>query len=369
MAHANVLPMATLKVPSWLAFKPVERLTLQDRYLLVRQLYVLQKAGVPLLSSLQAIGEQLPASPLQRTLRTITQDLLGGHTLSQAFARHARSFDPLFISMIKIGEAGGLLEQILQQLARLFEWEMDFRAKVKQALQYPLIVLATLGVAIIIIVTFVLPRFAQLFSAWRIELPFQTKLILGLGTLISRYGVLMALAAIGGISALVWLFRTDKGQLWWHRTQLKLPILGPLFMQISMARFSRTLAALNASGVSILEALSLTGEGVNNRHIRNGLQTVIERVRGGESLAGALKATRLFPPIVVQMVATGEETGRIDELLASVADYYDQQATYLLRQLVTYIEPALLIVVGLGVLFLATSILVPMWDVVRVLRR
>jgi len=341
----------------------------EDRYLLVRQLHVLQKAGVPLLSSLHALEAQLPSGALKRTLRTIAQDLLNGSTLSQAFARYPHSFDPIFLGMIKIGEAGGLLDEMLKRLAQLFEWELELKAKITQALQYPLIVLSTLVVALSIMVAFVLPRFAQFFGSLHIPLPFQTQLILAVSRLLTTYGWLIGLGLLGGAVAFWRYVRTERGRLWWHKWLLRLPILGPLFMQLGMSRFARTVSVLSASGVPMLETLALAGESVNNRYIQHGLGNVHDRVKGGEALAKALSQDSLFPPIVIQMVATGEETGRMDELLQSVSDYYDQQATYLLRKLITYVEPALLIIVGCGVLLMATAVLVPMWDLVKLFKQ
>jgi MSHA biogenesis protein MshG len=345
------------------------KLSLEDRYWLSRQLHVLHKAGVPLLSSLRALEEQLPAGALKQSVRLISQDLLQGHTLSQAFARRPESFDQTFVGMIQVGEAGGLLEEILKRLAELFEWEQELRSKVKQALQYPAIVLLTLAVALSIMLTFVLPRFAQFFGTLKVQLPLQTRLVLAASKLLLTYGWVLGVGLVVGAVVFWRYIRTEPGRLWWHKTLLRLPILGPLFLQLGMSRFTRTTSALSASGMPILETLALAGESVNNRYIQQGLEKVRDRVKGGEALASALKTDGLFPPVVVQMVATGEETGQMDELLRSVSDYYDQQATYLLRKLITYVEPALLIIVGLGVLLMASSVLVPMWDLVKVLKQ
>jgi len=344
----------------------VNRVKAEDRYLLVRQLYVLHRAGVPLLSSLSALEAQVPAGVLKRTLRVMSQDLLGGSTLSQAFAHHPRSFDPLFIGLIKTGEAGGLLEEVLKRVADLTEWELELNAKIKQALQYPAIVLATLLAALSIMVVFVLPRFAQFFGSLAIPLPIQTRLVLAFTWLITHYGWLLGLGLVGGIVAWYSALQTDRGRLWWHTRLLRLPIFGPLFLQLGMSRFARTVSVLNASGLPMLETLALAGQTINNSYIQSGLTKVAERVRSGQTLAKALSVDGLFPPIVIQMVGTGEETGRIDELLQHVADYYDQQATFLIRKLMTYLEPALLILVGCGVLLMATAVLIPMWDLVKV---
>ncbi len=345
------------------------RVPLEETYLLTRQLHVLQKSGVPLLSSLQALQTQLPSGALKRILRDVHHDLLEGRTFSQALGRHPRAFSPVFLGLIRVGEAGGLLDEVLKQLTQLFEWEIELRHQLKQALQYPMIVLVTLSTALVIMATFVLPQFATMFRSFKIQLPFQTRLLIGVSHLLSHYGWLLALLVIGAAVGWWLCLRTDAGRLRWHTWKLRLPVLGPVFLQLSMSRFARVTAALNHSGVPILETLALASDSVHNRRVRASLQAVQERVRGGEPLAGAMNAQPLFPAVVVQMVATGEETGKLDELLLSVSEYYDQQVSYAVKKLLTYVEPALLVVVGLGVLFMATAVFVPMWDLVKVFKQ
>jgi len=343
--------------------------SLEEAYLLTRQLHVLQKAGVPLLSSLDALQTQLPAGSLKRILREVHRDLLEGRTFSQALGRYPKAFSPVFLGLIRVGEAGGLLDEVLKQLTQLFEWEIELRQRMQQALQYPLIVLATLSIALVIMATFVLPQFAAMFQSFRIPLPFQTRLLIGLSHLLSHSGWLLALLLAAAAAAWWGYLRTDAGRLRWHRWKIHLPVVGQVFLQLSMSRMARITAMLNHSGVPILETLALASESVNNRYVRKALQAVQERVRAGEPLASAMKAQPLFPVVVVQMVATGEETGKLDELLLSVSEYYDQQAAYAVKKLITYVEPALLVVVGLGVLLMATAVFVPMWDLVKVFKQ
>ncbi len=345
------------------------RVSLEDCYLLTRQLHVLQKSGVPLLSSLNALQTQLPSKGMGRLLREVHQDLLEGKTFSQALGKHARSFSPVFVSLVRVGEAGGLLSEVLEESAKLFAWEIDLRHRIQGALQYPAIVLLTLSAALAVMATFVLPRFAEMFASFRIKLPLQTRILIAFSHFLSHYGWLVALA-LTGAGVAWWLYlRTESGRLRWHTWKLKLPLLGPIFLQLSMSRATRILAVLNRSGVPILETLELTGRSVNNRYVRSRLDVVRSKVQQGASLAGAMKTERVFPAVVVQMVATGEETGRLDELLLSVSEYYDQQADYTVKKLITSIEPILLLVVGLGVLLMATAVFVPMWDLVKIFKQ
>lgn len=345
------------------------RLSLDERLLLVRQLHVLQKAGVPLFASLQALESQAPSGALNTLLGRLLRDLLNGRTLSQAFARHPRAFDALFVGFIRVGEAGGLLDEALRRLAELCEWELEARARIHQALQYPAIVLATLLGALGIMVVFVLPRFAQFFTSLNIQLPLQTRIVLGISQLLSRHGWLVALALAAAVAGSVGFLRTPKGRLAWDRRLLRLPAIGALASEMAMARFAHAVSALCASGVPMLETLALARESMNNTYIKQRIGLAYERVKAGASLAGALKATGVMPPIVLQMVSTGQESGHLDELLRSVAEYYDQQAAYRLKRLILYVEPALLLVVGGGVLLMGTAVLVPMWDLVKVLKQ
>jgi len=345
------------------------RASLEECYLFTRQLHVLQKSGVPLLSSLSALQAQLPSGAMHRLLRDVHQDLLEGKTFSQALGKHARSLSPVFVSLVRVGEAGGLLVDVLAESAKLFEWEIDLRHRIQGALQYPAIVLLTLSAALAVMATFVLPRFAEMFQSFKITLPLQTRLLIGLSHMLTHYGWLIALVLAGAGAAWWFYLRTESGRLQWHTWKLKLPLLGPIFLQLSMSRATRILAVLNRTGVPILETLELTGRSVNNRYVRSRLDVVRSKVQQGESLASAMKAERVFPAVVVQMVATGEETGQLDELLLSISEYYDQQVDYTVKKLITSIEPILLLVVGLGVLLMATAVFVPMWDLVKIFKQ
>lgn len=368
-SEEGALPAMSRRINAFFSGNGRGAVTLEERYLLARQLHVLQKSGVPILSSLKALETQLPSASLKRILREMHQDLLEGRTLSQALARHPKAFGPVELGLIRVGEAGGLLDDTLLQLAQLLEWEMEMRNQLKQAFQYPVIVLGTLAFAMTVMVVFVLPRFARMFQSLHIELPLQTRLLMALSYVISHFGWLIALVLAGAAAGWLLYLRTSAGRLRWHRWKLRLPLLGPVCVELAMSRFARVIAALNRGGVPILETLALAGQSVNNRYVQQVIGNVRNRVKGGDNLANALRREPLFPPVVVQMVATGEEAGRLDELLQSVSDYYDQQVSYFVKKLVTYLEPALLIVVGIGVLVMATAVLVPMWDLVKVFKR
>lgn len=338
----------------------------EDTYLFTRQLHVLQKAGVPLLSGLQALQAQLPSGRLRRVLGDVHHDLLDGKTFSQALGRHPAVFNPVFLSLIRVGESGGLLEDTLQQLAQLFEWEIEVRNRLQQALQYPLIVLSFLCGALTLMAIFVLPRFAEMYRSFKITLPLATRLLIWLSSFLTHWGWLAALLMVIAGAGLWSYVRTGRGRLQWDTWMIRVPVVGPIVLQLSMSRMARVTAALNHSGVSILETLALAGESVNNTYVRARMHLVRERVQRGVPLASAMKDDAVFPPVVVQMVATGEETGRLDELLRSVSDYYDQQVAYTVKRLITYLEPLILGVVAVGVVVMAVAVYVPMWDLAQI---
>ncbi len=349
--------------------RPSRRVSLQELYLLTRQLHVLQKSGVPLLSSLQALQAQLPAGALKRVLEVVCRDLIEGRSFTQALAQHPAVFPGVFQGMIRAGEAGGMLVESLNQLTQLLEWEIEVRQRLREALQYPIIVVSILCLAMTVIVTFVLPQFAKMFRSFRIELPLQTRLLIGLSQILTRYGWLIALG-LAGLAFASWLYlRTDAGKLFWHARKLRLPIVGTIILQLAMARIARVTAALHHSGLPILETLALVGDSMSNRVFQAMLRRVRDRVKDGVSLTQAMSQEPLVPPVVIQMVATGEETGKLSDLLRSIAEYYEQQAGYVLRRLMVSLEPILLLVVGLGVLLLATAVFVPMWDMVKLFKQ
>lgn len=342
--------------------------SLEDRFLFIRQLHVLQKSGVPLLASLASLQTQMPSPALSRILQAMQQDLLEGRTLSQAMSRYPDAFGAVEVTLIRVGETGGLLTEVLQELCRLLEWELDVRSQLGSALLYPLIVFLTLSGALAVLAVFVLPQFSRLFLSFHISLPLATRLLVGLGQFLAGYGWLVALAAASAVAGWWAFLRTPSGRLQWHEHKIRLPVLGPVFLQMAMSRASRVIAALNRSGVPILETLTLAGDSVTNAYIRSRLDAVRTRVQGGEPLAAAMQQEPVFPAVVVQMVRSGEESGRLDELLHSVSEYYDQQVAYTLKRLITLIEPALLLVVGCGVLVMAVAVYLPMWDLVQIFK-
>ena len=333
-----------------------------------RQLATMQKAGVPLLLSFNAIEKQITNKYFKDIIKEIGSHIEGGMSLSEAFAKFPAVFNELYISMVRVGEAGGLLDEVLERLADFGDKELDTQNRIKVATRYPILTMIALAGAFILLVTFVIPRFASLFSQFKTDLPLPTKILLGVSYAIQHYWYFCLI----GLGILVFLFlkyiSTPRGRYRWDSFKLKFPILDKLFLAIVMSRFSRTTSVLTRSGVPILQVLELVSRTVGNAVVAAELETIATSVREGKGLSIPMSQSGIFSPMVLQMVAIGEETGKIDELLMKVADYYDQQSDFMIKNLTTLIEPIFIVALGAMVLIMALGIFLPMWNLASLFR-
>ena len=338
----------------------------EDMILFTRQLATLLKAGLPLLSGLDAISSQTNSRLLKDTIAAVMKDIEAGTNFSEALSRHRRIFPSLYVNMVKTGEASGLLDDIMTRLAELQEYDLEIKTKIKSAVRYPILALTALVAAFFVLVTFVIPRFAALFARFNLELPLPTRILLLIyeGVRNGWYVVLTAAAII--IFLFLRYINTPSGRKIWDTFKLRFPVFGPLLFKIYMARFARTTSILIASGINVLETLDLTADIVGNVVIREAVKTIREGVKEGAGLANPMKVSKLFTPLVVQMVAIGEETGKIDELLTRASEHYDQQVNYIMKNLTTLIEPMLIFLLGGMVTFVAVAIFLPMWNLVNI---
>lgn len=345
------------------------KIGLQEMNLFTRQLVTLQKAGLPLLSSLEALKKQATNVYFGGVIQQIITDIEGGASLSTALSNHPNVFNDLYIGMVRAGEASGKLDVMLERIALLGEDEMTTKQRLQAATRYPLFVIITLVAAFLIIVSFVLPRFAELFSGMRITLPLPTRVLLGMSIFIKQFWYIVLLVLAGLITAFWKFINTKAGRLLWDTFRLKVVIFGPLVLMITMSRFSRVTGILIESGIPILHIFDLTKKTVGNVIIERALDGIRVSVSEGKGISEPMAASKLFSPMVIQMVAIGEETGKVDELLLRVADYYDSQIDYTLKNLSTLIEPILIFILGFMVLFMALAIFLPMWNMVQVFKR
>lgn len=347
----------------------LRRVSSEGLIIFSRQLATLLGAGIPLLQGLTAIELQTENPRLKRIITVIRRDIEAGKAFSEALARHPAVFSNMYVSMIRAGETAGILDEILERLAVLAEHEADMRSRVKTAMRYPLIVVVAICLAFAFLVSFVIPRFAAIFSRFKTELPLPTRILIGLNNAVHNYWHIILVAAIVVTTGVVWYLKTPSGRWQWDGFKLRLPVFGPLFQKVALSRFARVFAAMQKSGISMMLTLDIVAETVGNVVISKAVTVMKEALREGKGLVKPMEASGLFPPLVIQMMAVGEETGNIDMMLEKVSDYYDRDVDYTLRNLSTMIEPILLLFIGGMVLLLALGIFLPMWDMIRLFRK
>ena len=344
------------------------KIALNDQIFLCRQMYTLLKAGVPILQALSGLRETTQNPALARILGSVSDGLDSGLDLTTALSRHPE-FSTLFVSMVQVGESTGSLAESFQQLAIYLEREKDTRDRVKQALRYPTVVMGAIVVAMFFINIFVIPAFARVYAGLRAELPIFTKMLIASSNFfVAHWPVLLVGMVSLFVAARVYV-RSPNGRYRWHRLKLRLPIVGNLMMQAALARFGRSLATTLRAGVPLVQAFTVVSRAIDNEFIGARVLQIRDGIERGDTITRTATATGLFPPLVLQMIAVGEETGAVDELLLEVADYYDRELDYSLKNLSSAIEPILIGVIGVMVLILALGVFLPMWDLAAAARR
>ena len=332
------------------------------------QLANMINAGVVILMSLTTLSKQTENKILRDAIGSVTRQVEAGNSLSQAFAARPDIFNRLFINMVRAGEASGHIDTVLMRYAGFFERQEDLNQKVKGALFYPVILLIA-GIAVMLfIITFVIPQFAQIYLKAGVKLPGPTVIVYNLGMIFKHFWYVLFLAAAGILTAVNLYARTEKGRLSLDSLKLKLPVIGPLYRKVAIARFARTLSTLLGSGVPILESLDVTKEVAGNEVLRRVIINAQKYVEKGERMSEPLKVSGEFPPDVVQMVLVGEETGNVDGMLAKIADFYDTAVNYTIKKLTTVIEPFFLIVMGCMIGFIMASMLMPIFDMLKTMK-
>ena len=348
-------------------FRP-HKVSTSEIILFSRQLATLSSAGVPLTRALFTIERQLTNPFFAGTVREIREDIEGGGVLSGAIKKHPRVFPELYSSMVEAGEAGGILDDVLGRLAFMLEKGAENRSKVKSATLYPKIVVFAIVAAVVILMYFVIPRFAALYASFKTALPLPTRILIAASNFFTSYWYVIAFLTATVIAVFKIYTSTESGRLNWDRLALKVPVFGPIIKKAILSRFARLLGALYKSGLPILQSLDIVSRAVDNKLISNEILSIETEVRAGKPLSELMASSRHFPPMVVQMVSIGEETGNLDEMLEKTAQYYDQEVDSAIRNLTTALEPILLSFLFGMVLFLALAIFLPMWDMVKLVR-
>lgn len=339
-----------------------ERVSLEEQIIFCRQMHSLSKAGVPILRAMGGLADSTRNPFFGEVLRAVRADLEAGNGLGVALSSHPRVFTPLFISMVSVGENTGQLDLAFKQLAGYLDMERETRKRIQQATRYPLFVLLAMGVALVVINLLVIPAFSKVFAQFKSELPLPTRILIGFSEFTQQWWWLIALVLAGGLVLLLRWLQTEPGARLWDRYKLRLPIVGGIFERIALARFTRTFAMMYRAGLPLLQALAINSNTVGNRHIGQAILAMRDGVERGESLTRGAVASGLFTPLVLQMLAVGEETGALDDLFIEVADFYEQEVDYDLKRLADSIEPILIVAMGGMVLVLALGVFLPMWE-------
>jgi type IV pilus assembly protein PilC len=334
-----------------------------------RQFATMINAGLPLTKCLNILSQQTESQVLSDVITDCQKEVEAGRSLSEALSKHPEAFSDLYVAMVRAGELGGMLDDVLLRVANQLERDTEIRQKIKSAMTYPLVVLAITIVVVALMLMFVVPRFAKMFTELGGKLPTYTQFLVNVSHFLAGWGGLVVIAAIIGLVIGYRRVRaTDKGRMTIDRIKLRLPIAGTLFHKTAMSKFSRTLGTLISSGVPILGALEITGETTGNMVVTKALDEVRAGVKEGETIAHPLTQADVFPPMVTQMIAIGEETGALDVMLAKVSEFYDSEVNAAMDGLSSTIEPVLLVVLGGSVGAIVIALYMPIFKVITLIK-
>jgi len=339
-----------------------KKVGIDELILFSRQMYTLMKAGVPITRSITSLSDSSQNTTLKQTLHTIVEDLESGRELSAAMTPFSKIFSHLYISMIQVGENTGRLDESFLQISEYLELEKGTRDRIKAALRYPMIVMIAIGAAIAVINLFVIPAFAKVYSGLNAELPWATKFLIATSNFtVDNWPFLLAgiILTVVGINMYV---HTDNGRYKWDKYKLRLPIVGSIINRSLLARFSRSFAMATRAGVPLIQTMTVVSRAADNSYISERILDMRNGIERGDTLTRTAAATGLFTPLVLQMMSVGEETGAVDDLLQEVAEYYEREVDYDLKNLSAAIEPILIVAIGIMVFILALGVFLPMWD-------
>jgi type IV pilus assembly protein PilC len=359
----NVRPVKQgLPIGSFLA--SLQRVKLREIVLFSRQFATMINAGLSVVKCLDILQQQCKDPKLKEVIGTTKHDVGAGASLTDAIAKHPRVFSPLYVNMIRSAEAGGILDQVLDRLAGFLEKEQEVRNKVKSAMMYPSVVLVFAILMLMALLFFVLPKFKDIFESMEMKLPASTKFLLNFSGFALRFWYVFVVVGAAMAIGYKMLVRTEAGRYQLDRLKLKVPVFGDLALKTSVSRFARTFGTLLGSGVPVLRALEIVADTAGNKVVAEAVVRARASVKEGEKISSPLLASRVFPVMVTQMIAVGEETGRLDQMLSKVSDFYDSEVESTLKGLTSLIEP--LMIVGLGAIvgFIAVSVISPIYQLV-----
>ena len=344
------------------------KVELGDLMLFCRQMHTLLKAGVPIVRGLAGLQDSAQNPTLRKVLGEVRESLESGRELSLGLRQHPAVFTTFMVSLVRVGELTGRLDEVFLHLYEFFSFEKKLREDIKAALRYPMIVITALAVAMFIVNIFVIPAFAKIFANFRIELPLMTRVLIATSDFFVAYWPLMIVALVAAVFGARFYVGTPAGRYRWDGLKLRLPVVGELIHKATLARFSRGFALSGKSGVPIVQALAVVASVVDNAYLESRILQMRDGIERGESILRTAVATGVFNPVVLQMVAVGEETGEIDALMNEIADMYEREVTIEVEGLTAKLEPILLVVMGVLVLILALGVFLPMWDLAAAAR-
>lgn len=341
---------------------------LDDIILFTRQMYTMMKSGVPITRAMNGIIASTRNIYLVDALKETLTYLESGRDLSSSLGRHPDIFPTLFISMVRVGEETGRLDEAFQRITDYLELEKGTRQRIKAAIRYPIFVIVAIGIAIAVVNIFVIPTFAELFAKSNVPLPWQTRLLVMTSNFFVAWWPVILGGLIGGAMMFRGYIQTEKGRYWWDKNKLRIPIIGGILHRATLGRFARAFSMALTSGVPLVQAMTVVSRSVDNEYIGEHVLNMRNGIERGESLTRTATITNQFTPLVLQMLGVGEETGEVDTLLVEVADYYEREVDYDIKNLSASIEPILIVAIGIMVVILALGVFLPMWDLATAIK-
>ncbi len=360
----KLIPVAVKEKQKEFSFSFGSGVKTRDIVIFTRQFATMINAGLPLVQSLDILAEQTENEKLRNVIKDVLHDVESGNTLADALDNHAEVFTKLFVNMVAAGEAGGILDIILLRLAVFLEKNDALIRKIKGAMIYPVVIMGVALIAVVVLLIFVIPTFQEMFAASGVPLPLPTQFVISLSEGLQAYWWAVGGALVGLGFLLRQYYRSDAGELAIDKVVLALPVLGNVQRKAAVARFTRTLGTLVSSGVSILEGLEITAKTAGNRVIHDAVMGSRKSIAGGETISGPLKESGVFPPMVVQMINVGEQTGGLDEMLTKIADFYDDEVDAAVSALLSALEPIMIVVLGVVVGGMIVAMYLPIFDMI-----
>jgi type IV pilus assembly protein PilC len=357
--------MIVVKVDQERAKRSPGRIKTRDIVIFTRQFSTMINAGLPLVQALDILSRQSENAALREVTRQVVYDVESGNTVADALRKHPKAFTELYVNMVAAGEAGGILDTILMRLATFLEKNDALVGKVKSAMVYPIVIMSVAAIAIVVLLIFVIPTFESMFASVNMALPLPTRVVIAMSKFLQGYWWALA----GAIVALVMMtkryYKTPSGQLQIDGLMLKLPVLGDMLRKSAVSRFTRTLGTLVSSGVSILDGLEITAKTAGNRVIHDAIMESRASIAGGDTIAAPLQKSNVFPPMVISMIAVGEQTGGLDEMLTKIADFYDTEVDTAVSGLLSLMEPVMIVVLGVIVGGMVVAMYLPIFDMMN----